>query len=305
MSTHSARLGLLQISLAGVLWGTGGLSMKIIADHSSLSYLTVSAYRMVVAAAVLIVTVFATRAAADVRELLARHRLRAVCAGICTAGYQALYFGSVLAVGVTVSTVVSLGIAPVLLTLSAAVRVRRVPAASQVVVLLTALTGLVIVIVSGTGAGSVGDHPIRGLAEAIAAGTLWALTTAISEGIAAQTRPLALTTIATSAGAIVLVPLALIDRSGLVPPNVTAVAMLAYLGVLTMALAYGLLYAGLRSVDGSAAVIATLLEPVTAAIAAALFLGEKIGVLGLAGLLLILGAVLGLARKDAPARTRT
>jgi DME family drug/metabolite transporter len=61
-----------------------------------------------------------------------------------------------------------------------------------------------------------------------------------------------------------------------------------------MALAYGLLYAGLRTVEGSAAVVATLLEPVTAAIAAALFLGEGIGAVGVVGMLLILSAVLRL-----------
>ncbi|MFA6576507.1 MAG: DMT family transporter, partial [Nocardioides sp.] len=65
-------------------------------------------------------------------------------------------------------------------------------------------------------------------------------------------------------------------------------------GVLTMALAYGLLYAGLRTTPGSSAVIATLLEPVTAAIVAALFLDERIGALGVAGAVLILVAVAGL-----------
>jgi DME family drug/metabolite transporter len=303
MSTPSARLGLVQISLAGVLWGTCGLGMKIIADHSSLSSLTVSAYRMAVAAAVLIVAVLASRTAADVRELLARHRVRVALAGVCTGGYQALYFGSVLAVGVTVSTVVTLGIAPVLLTLGGAARARRAPGQSQVVVVLMALTGLVLV--SGSGGGSVGDHPIRGVAEAVASGTLWALTTAVSRGIADKTPPLALTTVATSAGAVLLVPLALIGGGPLVSSDIPTVATIAYLGVFTMALAYGLLYTGLRTVEGSAAVVAALLEPVTAAVAAAFFLGEKIGVLGLVGMLLILGAVLELALKDAPAPAPT
>ena len=40
--------------------------------------------------------------------------------------------------------------------------------------------------------------------------------------------------------------------------------LLLTLGALTMALAYGLLYAGLRTTTGSAAVVATLVEPVTA-----------------------------------------
>jgi len=295
VSTHSARLGLVQISFAGVLWGTGGLGMKIIADHSSLSFLTVSAYRMVVAAVVLAVTVLARRSVAEVRDLLSRHPLRSTLVGLCTGGYQALYFSAVLSVGLTVATVVSLGLAPVLLAVGEAIRLRRRPLPRQTAVVLMALIGLVMV--SSTGA-SAGAHPVRGVAEAVASGTLWALTTAISRGIAASTQPLALVTVATSAGAIMLVPLAFIGGGSFLPPTVAVAAALSYLGVFTMALAYGLLYAGLRSVEASAAVIATLLEPVTAAMAAALLLNEDIGVRGLVGTVAILGAVAALGRND-------
>ncbi|WP_317698684.1 EamA family transporter, partial [Aeromicrobium sp. REDSEA-S32_B7] len=74
-----------------------------------------------------------------------------------------------------------------------------------------------------------------------------------------------------------------------------ALALLAYLGVLTMALAYALLYAGLRTTSGSAATVATLLEPVTAAAVAAVLLDERIGPLGLLGTALVLAAVVAAA----------
>ncbi len=51
---------------------------------------------MVVAGAVLLVIVFVRRGTSDVHELLAVHRRPAVLAGLCTGGYQALYFASVL-----------------------------------------------------------------------------------------------------------------------------------------------------------------------------------------------------------------
>jgi DME family drug/metabolite transporter len=66
---------------------------------------------------------------------------------------------------------------------------------------------------------------------------------------------------------------------------------LVYLGVFTMALAYGLFYAGLRTTPQSSAVIATLLEPVTAAVAAAIMLGERLSPAAVLGSLMILGAV--------------
>ena len=87
-----------------------------------------------------------------------------------------------------------------------------------------------------------------------------------------QTSPLVLTSGMTLVGAAVLLPcLALVDG-----PRVTtdpaALAWLRYLGALTMALAYVLLYSGLRVVAPSTAVTASLVEPVTAAVVAAVVL---------------------------------
>ena len=74
----------------------------------------------------------------------------------------------------------------------------------------------------------------------------------------------------------------------------TTFGTLAYLGIFTMAVAYGLFYAGLRTTRSGAAVVATLLETVTAAVAAAVVLGERLGPTGIVGSVLILAAVAGL-----------
>src|SRR4029079_13739686 len=52
--------------------------------------------------------------------------------------------------------------------------------------------------------------------------------------------------------------------------------LLVYLGVVTMGFAYVLLFAGLRSTTSGAAVVATLLDPVTAVLIAVLLLGERL-----------------------------
>jgi len=74
--------------------------------------------------------------------------------------------------------------------------------------------------------------------------------------------------------------------------------LLAYLGIATMALAYGLLYAGLRSTSGSSATVATLVEPLSAALLAALLLGERLPWPAVAGGALILTAVVALRPDD-------
>ncbi|MER7556440.1 DMT family transporter [Nocardioides sp. NPDC126508] len=288
MSTLSARLGLVQICLAGVLWGTGGLILQIVRAITPMSVLTVSAYRMLIASVALLAVLAVI---GRLREL--RLDLRTVIVGVATGLYQALYFGSVVAVGVTVSTVVSLGIAPAILLAGEAVASRRRPAGRQLVVLATALTGLVLASAyAGTGAG--GDRPVIGVLLAIASGSAYALTTAVGRPLAQQRSPLLVTTGATGVGALVLAPLALLDGGPLVSSSATVWVWLVYLGLATMALAYGLLYAGLRTTRSSAATVASLMEPVTASVAAATVLGERLAGPAIAGVALILVAIAGL-----------
>ena len=87
----------------------------------------------------------------------------------------------------------------------------------------------------------------------------------------------------------------------MVPGDAATWAGLAYMGVVTLALAYVLLFAGLRTTGTGAAAVATLLEPVTAVVIAVLLLGETLTAAGVAGALLILAAIatLGL-RQEVP-----
>jgi DME family drug/metabolite transporter len=307
----STRIGLLFVCLAGVLWGTGGLALEIVRDHAPMSVLTVSAYRMLIAACALLVASLALRKGPRLLALVRAHPVRAVVVGLGTGAYQALYFGSVATAGVTVATVVSLGLAPVLLAVVDLVRARRRTATRSTVrltlVVSAALSGLVLVsmasgmassMASGTasGANAVGPRPVLGLLLAIASGSVYAATTALGGTLLASgdVDPLALTTVATTAGAVGLVPVALAGGGPFLTSDPTALGTLAYLGIFTMALAYGLFYAGLRTTRSGAAVVATLLEPVTAAVAAAVLLGERLGPLGIVGSVLILAAVAGL-----------
>ena len=293
-----ARFGLLQVCLAGVLWGTGGLVVQLVRERVPMHVVTISAWRMVLAAAVLVLAVLATRSAPALLRLLREHPRRTVVVGTATAAYQALYFASVTLVGVSVATVVSLGLAPVLLTAAESLRHRRPPGRTRALVLVAALTGLVLVSVGAGHGGGTGPSPGLGLLAALASGAAYAFATAQGEVLARRTSPLALTTATTTVGAVGLAPLALLVDGPHLTGDPGALALLGYLGVLTMALAYALLYAGLRTTSGSAATVATLLEPVTAAAVAAVLLDERIGPLGLLGTALVLAAVAGLGRED-------
>lgn len=299
MSTSPrAGLGLVQVCLAGVLWGTGGLGVQVIRDHVDMSVLTISAWRMAIAAVVLLAVLLALRQLPALGTLLRTHTVRVVVTGCGTAAYQALYFGSVVSVGVSVSTVVSLGLAPVLLTVAESVRRRSAPAPGQLGVLGLALAGLVLVSLAA-GAHEPGPHPTLGVLLAMGSGATYAATTAVGRSLARGASPLVLTTATTTVGGVGLMLGAAVTGSLATGfGDATATLTLVYLGVFTMALAYGLFYAGLRTVAGSAAVIATLLEPVTAAIVAAVWLDETLGAVGIVGTALILLAVAGLGRRE-------
>lgn len=285
-------VGIVQVSLAGVLWGTGGITLEVVRDHAPLSFVTISGYRMLIAAVVLVAAVVLLRRWADLMALLRESPGTACLVGVGTGAYQALYFGAVVEVGVTVATVVSLGLAPVLLTAAEALRHRRHPGVRRLLVIAAALAGLVLV--SGAAGGAqTGPRPWLGVLLSVASGATYAATTALGRPISQRTDPLALTTVATTAGALALVPAALIAGGPLTTGDPVAIGALGYLGVMTMALAYGLLYAGLRTISSTAAVIASLLEPVTAAIVAAVFLDERVGALGIVGIVLVLVAVAG------------
>lgn len=294
----SPRIGLAQICLAGVLWGTGGLAVHVIRDAEPLSVVTISAWRMLIGAAFLLVAVAAVRQLGDLRSLVRAHPWRVLLVGVATATYQALYFAAVVAVGVTVSTVVSLGLAPVVVTVVESIRRRRAPGSVDLLVLAAALVGLVLVSVSAGSAG--GPHPMLGVLASIGSGTAYALTTIVGHTLAQETPPLSLATASTTVGAIALVPLMLVTGFGVDALGDPEVGLtLVYLGVLTMGLAYLLFYAGLRTAPGSSAAIATLLEPLTAAVLAALLLDERLGAAGVLGGVLILAAVAGLGRRPA------
>lgn len=293
----SSRLGLLQVCSAGILWGTGGLVVTVLHERDGLGAMTTSAWRMLIAAVALIAYVSLSHRLAAVRAVWRTRPVLAAAVGCGTAAYQGLYFVSVLAVGVSVSTVVSLGLAPLLAAAWEHARAGTRPDRRELVVLAAALVGLVLISLTVHEGGGPLDRPVLGLVLAVVAGATYAATTVAGHGLAQEVDPVALTTCATMAGAVVLAPFLLVaaaTSSPVVTSRPGGVALLAYLGVATMALSYGLLYAGLRTTSGSAATVATLVEPLSAAALAVLLLGERLSPLAVLGGLLILAAVVGL-----------
>ena len=121
------------------LWGTTGVVVQLVAGRTGLGALAIGFYRLAVAAVVLVAA-----------GLVVRRRIgaafRAAPAGVIVTGvglavYQALYFVAVRLGGVSVATVVSLGIAPVLLSAAETWRERRRPSGATLTAAVAAAAG--------------------------------------------------------------------------------------------------------------------------------------------------------------------
>jgi DME family drug/metabolite transporter len=296
--------GLSQVALAGLIWGTIGVGVKLVRRHAPLSVLTIGAYRAAIAAILLSVVVATTRRMPTVRRMLADHAPRAIAVGVLTGAFQLLYFAAIVTANVSIATVISLGFAPLLVTAVTAVRDRSWPPRGRLASVAVALIGLVLVSTASGGAGQ-GPHPAIGVITAIGSGLCYGSATMLAEPLTRHFDAISVTAVTTPAAAIALVPIALIaaqvGNRPLGTTNPKAIGLLIYLGAITTALAYALLYAGLRTTPSGVAVIATLIEPVAAAVLAVVILDEKLRPLGLAGGLLILAAIASLgAAPDEP-----
>jgi drug/metabolite transporter (DMT)-like permease len=295
VSTHvRARTGLLAVSGGALLWGTTGVAVRIIQERTGLPAVSVGFYRVLVAA-VVVALAFRTRAVRVAGRVLARHPVAVTVSGAGFGAYQALYFVGVQDVGVSISTLVSLGIAPIALTLGAALVRRRVPPAGGLAVLGCAIVGLTLISLR-TDSGVPAPHPALGVLASVASGLGYAGITALSRRLSHED-PLVLTGLTSAIGAVVLLPFALVAGLGM-PRDSVAVGWLGYIGVVPTVAAYWLFYRGLRSTAPEVAGVLTLLEPLTAAVLAAIVVHEQLGagaVIG-AGLMLVAVAALYLRR---------
>jgi DME family drug/metabolite transporter len=281
-----ARAGLFAVSGGALLWGTTGVVVRVVADRSGLTAVPIGCYRLIFAAVTLLVIVRAD-AVRRIRALTAAQRWGLVLSGVGLGVYQALYFIGVQDVGVSVSTLVSLGVAPVAITVATSISRRNFPAGRSLVTLTCAVVGLGMVSLSA--GSSTGPHPVVGVLASVASGLGYAGYTLLGRRLVGHVDPIVLATSTSAVGAIVLLPLGLVE--GMAVTDGVSIGWLIYLGVFTTALAYVLFYAGLRSTTPEVAAVLTLLEPLAAAILAVVLLHEKLSAVGVAGALLMLVAI--------------
>lgn len=277
LSISPARTSSALLVVAGVLWGTGGLAGAVLQSSAGLSPVAVAAYRLLVGGVLAAVVVVATGQA----HLLWPARRRLVVAGLLLAEFQAAYQVAVAQISVSLATLVTIGCVPVFVAGVTACRDRRLPAGRTLAAIAASLVGLALL--SG-GPSDVGfAQTVSGIVMSLLAGAGFAALTLLT------VEP-AVTSVALLLGGVILVPFALVPGMAL-PMTLDVLWLVAFLGVVPTAVAYGAYFLGLRHAHPTAAALATMLEPLTATALAVTLHGETLTAAGVAGAALIAAAL--------------
>jgi DME family drug/metabolite transporter len=299
-ATSGPRGGLALVCAAGVVWGTIGPVVDVAVGRSALSVWTTGAYRALWALLALGVVVVALRRRPACAGVLREARWRTGAVGLLTGIFQLLFFVSVGAGGVTIATVVALGVAPLAPMVLRAVVRRRPPALGEVAAVACAVAGLLLVSLGGGGATDPA-HPTLAVVAALGSGVAFGLSAEVAGPLTQRFDSLAVAALSTGVAALLVlvagVAVAVPAGLPLGPGDAVSVLLVAYLGVGTMALAYVLFFAGLRTTSSGTAVLSALLEPVTAVVIAVLLLGERITVASALGAVLIVATIASLGRR--------
>lgn len=281
--------------LSGVLWGTGGLLGRMLADAAGLSSFAVATYRLGVGG-LLIVGYLRVTGRPLPRSRAAWRRIAVT--GALAALFQAAYFTAVTLTSVSLATLVTIGSSPVLVLLAR----RRSVSRRQVAGVVLAVLGLGLVVgppADGHGT-TPGGHVLIAAAFAVLAAAGFSAMTLIAERPVPDLDGAATAGLAFTVGGALLVPVTLATSGLSFVPDARSVGLLIALCVVPTAVAYTCYFRGLRTAPAALGALMALLEPLTAAVLAAVLLGDRLGGAGIAGALLLGAAVVlaGLGSRD-------
>jgi len=284
--------GLSYVTGAAVIWGTIGVATQAIYTLDNATSLFINLARMLIATPLLGIMCWYMIGNAMFR-ILGRDFLVMVVTGALLAISQAAYLAAIRLTGVTIATLLTICVAPVVVTsLSVLLRFETLTKRG-VLALLFALLGSVL-LVGRTAPSGVDDNLILGTIFALASAVTYACMILCGRFLASHYHPLQVTAVTFGAGTLLLLLISL--GSGMVAVHTTSGwVLVVYLGLVPTAMAYWMFQKGLRSVSASAASIVTMLDPLVAALLAWVLFGETLAFTGLFGAMLVILSIVVLS----------
>lgn len=280
--------GVVAVLLAAVLFGTTGTAQALGPDATT--PLGVGAARLAVGGLALLAIL--PLVGGRRRSALGLWRTPVgLAAGVCTALYQVSFFAAVQQTGVAVGTLVALGSGPVLAGLLGRLILGERPDRVWMTATVVCILGLALLV----GGGDQQVDPV-GVALAVVAGLSYAGYTVLTKWqLGAGHHPATVMAAAFGLGGLLLVPVLAAQRpTWLLQPQGATLAL--YLGVVTITLGYLLFVRGLAVLPAGPVTTLMLAEPVVATVLGVAVLGERLGVSGVSGVVLLLIGLLAQGR---------
>lgn len=294
----SARLPVVALLVASVLWGTTGTAASFF--PANVSAVAIGAVTMALGG-LLLFLVSLRRSVSVLRDGGARRWV--VIGALGVVAYPLAFYSAMDLAGVAIGNVLALGSGPVFAAVIEWLVERRRPTRRWAVSTLIAVVGIGLLSLWGRQVADVGDSLLPGAALGLLAGLAYALYTySSSRALAAGYGGRGVMGAMFGLGALPLVAVLLVTGAPLLQSGRT-IGIAAYLVVAPMFLAYLLFGVGLRGIRSSAATTITLVEPLVATALAVTVVGERLTPVGWLGLALILAGVTAMATARHPGPT--
>jgi DME family drug/metabolite transporter len=278
-------LGIAGVGAASVLWGTTGVSASF-APEVGAAALGAAAMGL----GGLLQAGFAIRSISRNAAALRRQWPWLLLGALCVAIYPLAFYASMRMAGVTVGTVVSIGSAPLLSAVIETVMDGLRVSARWIIGTALGVTGIVVLCIAehgGRAAGTAAPAVATGVALGLLAGFTYALFCWAARRVMQRRIPSrAVMGAIFGIGGLLLMPVLFATGAPFLASwNNAAVGL--YMALVPMFLGYVCFGYGLARIQASTATTITLLEPVVAAALAAVVVGERLPMLGWAGVGLI------------------
>lgn len=305
--------GVLLIAFAAVLWSTTSIVAKFLFAGSDLSGLSLALLRLLVALPFFWLLMRreqhrllrqrhhqssseTTALPILLRQLPVKALIPLAALGLFQAVYQASYLVAVDLTGAGIATLISLCLPPVLVALLAAPILGEKPGAITLVALVFAIAGTVMLVLSDME--TAGILRLAGILMSLLAAAVYTGFNLTSRYNSARTPVFTTAFLCFFTAALVLLPVVYFSDgfAPIVSLQWQHWLMVTYIGVVPTCIGYLCFFEGMQTTPATLASIIVILEPLFVALLAWLILAEELGVMGLAGALILTVAVVVASR---------
>ncbi|WP_328186134.1 DMT family transporter [Marinobacter sp. OP 3.4] len=293
--------GALLIAFTSLLWGTTSIVAKFLFADTDLQPLTLGLLRLVVALPFfwLLMKGELDRAAKASGErkrlwpkLTTRGLLVLASLGLFQAFYQGSYLMAVDMIGAGIATLIALCLPPVMVAILATPLLGEKPRLVTVIALLAAIAGTGMLVASDID--TAGSFRLAGILMALLAATVYTGFNMTSRYNSAGTPVFTTAFVCFLVAALLLLPPVWLSGgfADLASLGLKQWLMVIYIGVVPTCLGYVCFFTGMKTTPATLASIIVTLEPLFVALLAWLILGEILGVIGIAGAIILTLAVI-------------